>query len=240
MLLAETEVLGDLVGHRGVRGPRRQGRQAHSGHEHVAAIRGWVTVADDAAAVGRSLVLSALLTNGAALDENLPPVVPRWLRPALRPVTRNLTMKFVRKYDLRLEEGEAHTRALRLALDRLRVALAASSPYLQGAFSFADIAMATLGPGNLSGLRSLREDVGPATRVTWTQAPLAAEYADLVAWRDELLRELPAVSGRAPPPAACCDRRDGILVRHDARAEAAGTRACAWVKSAPRNKICAE
>jgi hypothetical protein len=28
--------------------------------------------------------------------------------------------------------------------------------------------------------------IGPATRATWTNASLAAGYADLVAWRDRL------------------------------------------------------
>jgi glutathione S-transferase len=39
--------------------------------------------------------------------------------------------------------------------------------------------------------------LGPATRAAWTQAPLAAEYADLVAWRDKVY-ERQRRSGRNP------------------------------------------
>jgi glutathione S-transferase len=54
-----------------------------------------------------------------------------------------------------------------------------------GAFSFADIAMATalqLTVPVADGYVAL----GPATRAAWADDALAAEFADLVAWRDAL------------------------------------------------------
>jgi glutathione S-transferase len=153
--------------------------------EHEPAIRDWAALADEAANAGRALVLAAILANGPALDEQGPPFIPAWLRPPLRPLARAATMAFVRKYDLRLEEGDAQTRAVRSALDRLRTGLAASSPYLQGSFTYADIAMASLIQG-ISPVDDRFLKIGPATRAAWTHAPLAAEYSDLVAWRDSL------------------------------------------------------
>jgi glutathione S-transferase len=153
--------------------------------EHEEAIRTWAALADEAANAGRALVLAAILASGPALDEQGPPFIPTWLRPPLRPLARAATMAFVRKYELRLGESDAHTRAVRLALDRLRSGLAASSPYLHGSFSYADIAMASLLQG-ISPVDNRFVKLGPATRAAWTHAALAAEYADLVAWRDSL------------------------------------------------------
>jgi len=107
------------------------------------------------------------------------------MRPALRPVARSATRAFARKYELRLDEAAAHEGAVRAALDRLRSSLAERPLYLQGAFSYADIAMATL-----LQLVSPVDDrfwrIGPATRATWTRHSLATGYADLVSWRDRL------------------------------------------------------
>jgi glutathione S-transferase len=152
--------------------------------EHQAAIRAWCALSDEAASAGRALVVAATLASGPALDEHAP-FVPPWLRPALRPIGRAVTRAFARKYALRLEDSDMHTRAVRAALERLRSGLAASSPYLVGSFSYADIAIATL----IQGIMPVDDrflKIGPATRATWTNRVLAAEFADLVAWRDRL------------------------------------------------------
>ena len=75
---------------------------------------------------------------------------------------------------------------MREGLDALRSALAKSSSLL-GAFSYADIAMATLLQG-VSPVAGEYLPLGPATRAAWTRANLAADYADLLRWRDELYR----------------------------------------------------
>jgi glutathione S-transferase len=152
---------------------------------HEAAIKGWVDLADQAMSAGRVLVLAGLLENGRALDAQNPRFVPRWLRPALRPMARSLTRAFVRKYDLPLADLEGQKRICRGALDRLRSGLAASGPYLEGTFSYADIAMATLLQG-ISPVDNRFIKLGRDLRAVWTQPDLASEYADLVAWRDRL------------------------------------------------------
>ncbi len=152
--------------------------------EHEPAIRDWCAVADEASNAGRALVVAATLASGPALDEQGPPM-PKWLRPMLRPAGRAATRAFARKYGLELDDPAAPTAKVRAALDRLRRALAAASPYLQGSFSYADIAMATL----LQGIAPVSDrfmKIGPATRDAWTRRELAADYADLIAWRDGL------------------------------------------------------
>ncbi len=44
-----------------------------------------------------------------------------------------------------------------------------------------------LGERRLRRLAEKRQRLKPATRRIWTNEPLAAEFADLVQWRDELL-----------------------------------------------------
>ena len=153
--------------------------------EHGSAIKAWAALADEASNAGRALVIAAILASGPALDEQAPPQVPKWLRPPLRPLARAATRAFARKYDLRLSERDAQLQAIRKALDGLRGGLAASSPYLQGPFTYADIVMASLLQG-ISPVDDRFIRLGPAARTAWTQAPLAADYADLIAWRDKL------------------------------------------------------
>jgi glutathione S-transferase len=153
--------------------------------EHEAAIRDWVALADDAACAGRAMVMAAMLASRPAIDEQLPNYVPAWLRLPLRPFSRAATMAFVRKYALRLNEGDAQRGVMRSALERLRRGLEARSPYLQGSFSYADIAMATLIQA-ISPVDDRYLKIGPATRASWTEPALASAFADLVAWRDRL------------------------------------------------------
>src|SRR5262249_5013775 len=105
--------------------------------DQEAEIRKWNDVADDAMKAGRALLIPRLRANGAALDTTLPSFFPRWIRPALRPVTRYAIDWFTRKYELRLDETSAHLAHMRSNLEMLRSALAKSSPYLLGRFSYA-------------------------------------------------------------------------------------------------------
>jgi glutathione S-transferase len=156
--------------------------------DREAEVKAWAAVADEAMEAGRALVVSGILRTPAALDEQNPPAVPRFLRPALRPVTRVLTRKFAQKYALPFDALQGEERKVRSALDRLRAGLAAGFPYLLGTFSYADVAMATV----LQGVVPVDDrfiPLGPGTREAWTHRPLAADYADLLQWRDTLYRE---------------------------------------------------
>lgn len=151
-------------------------------------VRRWNDVADAAMRSGRALAVATMLRDPAALDESLPPPTPAWLRRLLRPINRGAMRWFARKYGLSLTDLAPHEARLREGFDALRAGLSASSPYLLGSFSYADIAAATL----LQGVQPVADEylrLGPATRAAWSQPALAREYADLVQWRDELYRK---------------------------------------------------
>jgi glutathione S-transferase len=158
-------------------------------------IRRYTELADRTMEVGRALVMRAVLASGEALDETLPPAVPDALRPWIRPVTRFGARWFARKYDLRLDAEAEQTGAVRAALSALRAALAGSSHVL-GSFTYADIVMAGL-LQSVAPVAQPHIPLGPATRRVWTSPVLAAEFADLVAWRDQLYER----HRRAAPPA---------------------------------------
>jgi glutathione S-transferase len=150
-----------------------------------AEVRAYNDLADRMTEAGRALVSAALLESPQALDETLPHEVPGWFRPLLRPVTRYGAAWFARKYRVDFGSSERDTNVLRATLERLRAALAQSSPYILGRFSYADIVMAV----SLQGVSPVADEyirLGPATRRAWTREALAAEFSDLVAWRDEL------------------------------------------------------
>jgi glutathione S-transferase len=153
--------------------------------ERQGEIRAWNDLADRSMEAGRALVSAALLASPEALDETLPRDVPGFLRPLLRPVTRYGTAWFARKYELDLGARERHLGVLRATLERLRSALAQSSPHLLGSFSYADIVMAVLLQG-VSPVDAAYIPLGPASRRAWTRSELAPEFSDLIAWRDEL------------------------------------------------------
>jgi glutathione S-transferase len=153
--------------------------------DHEADIQRWNDLSDEAMSAGRALLVPVLLRTPKALDEQLPPYVPRWSRPALRPLTRYATEWFAKKYALRFEDAPAHLARVRTALEILRAALAKSSPYLLGDFSYADIVMAV----TLQGVSPVDDHfipLEPASREAWTRSELASEFSDLVAWRDQL------------------------------------------------------
>jgi glutathione S-transferase len=153
--------------------------------EHEAAIRAWTACADGAMQAGRPLVMTAMLASPAALDEASPPFIPRPLRPLFRPIARRVTKAFVAKYDVQLGDEAGQIRAMRDGLTELRKGLGSGKAFLLGSFTYADIAMATLIQGVLPvNDRFIR--LGPATRSAWTRTELANDFADLVAWRDEL------------------------------------------------------
>jgi glutathione S-transferase len=148
-------------------------------------VRKWNDLADEAMANGRALVLAASLASPGALEEGLPPNVPRWLRQLLRPMARQGMKWFARKYGLRLEDTAAPLAAVRSALEALRGAVSKESPYLLGSFSYADIVMATLLQG-VSPVDGRYIRLGPATRRAWTRDDLVREFPELIVWRDQL------------------------------------------------------
>jgi glutathione S-transferase len=160
--------------------------------DREAAIGEWSELGDRMNRSVRALILRAMLTSPAALDESAAGIAPRPLRPLLRPIARVGVRYLARKHGLGSEDDEArHEGLLVPMLDRLRGALAAlpvGSPYLLGQFSYADIAIAS----SLQGILPVDDrffHLPPATREVWTRPSLAGAYADLLAWRDRLYQD---------------------------------------------------
>ena len=89
-----------------------------------------------------------------------------------------------RKYGMREGLGR-HEDVLTGALEALAQAVSPERPYLLGAFSYADIAMALV----LQGVSPVDESfmtVGLGGREVLAQPRLAARYPGLIQWRDAL------------------------------------------------------
>lgn len=154
---------------------------------HLPAIQRWNDLADAAMSQARCLVVAGMLADPAAMDESMPPAVPAWLRRLARPINRAGTQWFGRKYGVDLASTAAAVARVRETLATLRDELA-GRPHLLGDFTYADIVASTL----LQGVAPVSDEyirLGPATRRVWTQPELAAEFPDLVRWRDQLYRD---------------------------------------------------
>ena len=149
-----------------------------------AEITRWQSLADNAMTAARAIVVARTIASDDALDESAPPGVPAWMRPIVRPATRTAMRIFGRKYGARLDDLDGAARSLRDALRDLRHGLAGGA-YVLGAFSYADIVMATLLQG-VSPVADRYLRLPPATRRVWTHDALGSEFADLVEWRDGL------------------------------------------------------
>ena len=164
---------------------------------HEADVAAWNERSDVVMTSGRAMLLTRMLRSPDALAEQLPPFIPRAMRPALRGMA-SMGVRFLqRKYEVRADDQARHEDESRRALDALRSALSGGRRHLIGdAPSYADIAMAA----SLQFVLPVNERyiaLGPATREAWTNAKLATEYADLLAWRDALYHEHRRPGGQA-------------------------------------------
>lgn len=135
----------------------------------------------------RAQIVVRMQASPEALDETLPGSAPRWVRRLARPLGRQVMRWFGRKYAIPGADAAAHQAKIREGLMAVRAAISGESSYLLGSFSYADIIVATM----LQAVRPVDDAylrLRPATREVWTSAELAAEFADLIAWRDALYR----------------------------------------------------
>lgn len=159
---------------------------------HVDAIEAWNARSEAALRAARILVSGAVAADRSALLESLP-------RPMRLPVIGGLVARsglafFERKYGVGTP-GDAERAALVDFLDHLRAGLG-GRPYLFDALTYADLTTAVV----LHTVEPPAEMVvGPASRRAWRQPGLAAEYGDLVAWRDGLMARHPPRWDRLKP-----------------------------------------
>lgn len=148
------------------------------------AITRWEELAQRMTDIARAWLLENLARDRAAQKESLPRFIPGVLRGASA-MSAGLAASFLqKKYGAptgsALEAAVAEV--LRPGLVAVRAGLA-GRPYLEGALTWADIAVATA----LQGLRPHpRIVMGTATAAAWSNAELAREFDDLLMWRDAL------------------------------------------------------
>lgn len=150
---------------------------------HADAIQKWNALSDRMINVGRARVLRDLATRKDAQREALPSFVPGFLRGAFAP-SAVMAAKFLASKHAVAGDAEAlRETELRPALEDVRSALAGGKYLVDGALSYADIAIA-------AAMRAVkpeaRADIGPETRTSWTDPTLARDFEDLLMWRDAL------------------------------------------------------
>lgn len=144
-------------------------------------IRRWNDRSEAMLAAGRALSVGKALDDAAARDEGVPSFVPGPLRAA---VGRSGVVFLRRKYGLAFDRA-AEARVIIDHAEALRAALGGGRFLIGEALSYADVVMAV-------GLQFVRPvgdgfiKLGPATRRVCTDEALAGEFADLLAWRDEV------------------------------------------------------
>lgn len=153
--------------------------------EHEEAIAEWNERSDQLMRAGRAMLLPRMAGHVGALREQLPPFVPAFLRPVLRPLASSGVAWLMRKYKTSIESEAAHEARAREGLDALRAALHHREHLVGEDFTFADIAMATSLQFFLP-VAATYIPLGPGTREAWTHPTLSEEYGELFAWRDRL------------------------------------------------------
>jgi glutathione S-transferase len=144
----------------------------------------WDDKSEAALLAARALGMKKMAASEGAKREQLPPFVPATMRDLAMPAATMGVGYIMRKYKLDAEGVSTQEAALHEILLGLRAGLRGKD-YLLGDFSYADIAMAVT-------LQFVQPVSGqfiklePYTRECFTQPELAAEFADLVKWRDAL------------------------------------------------------
>lgn len=144
------------------------------------AIAHWVSIADRGLAAGRARAADATSADPEAQKEAVAFLAPAPLRGVLRPVALFGAWQLKRKY------GAPPASELENALEALREGLGGRAHLIGDALSFADVAMAGVLEFVAPGAHVRR---GEAEKRVWGDARLASRFADLVSWRDALVRE---------------------------------------------------
>lgn len=150
-----------------------------------AEIARWNDVAERMTNVGRAWVFKSMQSNRQACEEALPSFMPGAIRGALAPTTGMAVSFLAKKYSVPTDVDAEVAQVMRPALEEVRKALG-GKPYLLDAFTYADITVACA----LQAVRPHdRAPIGPGTRAAWTNDALAAEFEDLLMWRDAIHRK---------------------------------------------------
>jgi glutathione S-transferase len=147
-------------------------------------IEAWNGHSERALAAGRGLVVARTARSRGAKEEALPALIPGALRPALTGMAA-LGLAFFRfKYKLDAAGEDERRAAIAGELRALRAALGGRA-HLLGELTYADIAMSVV-VQLVQPVDARYVPLKEATREVWGDPALAAEFGDLIAWRDEL------------------------------------------------------
>ena len=143
----------------------------------------WNTFSERGLAAGRALSLMRVLSDQAALKELVPKPLAKALGGVAVRVARFGVKRTLRKYGApTIDVARAELRAL---LGELRAALGGAAHLYPGhGLTYADIAAAQVLAFVTPPSQGIR--VGKANRMAFTDPELAAEFPDLLAWRDAL------------------------------------------------------
>jgi glutathione S-transferase len=146
----------------------------------------WNLRVDAAISAGRMAVVDRIGSDSEALRESLPPLFPPPVRAIGAPIAR-FGAFFIRQKWVEGSGGAAAAEAeLRLWCLHVRAALADGRTYLCGnTFTFADIAVAA-SLQCVAPVENRYIAIGPATRRLWAMPALAADFGDLLRWRDNI------------------------------------------------------
>ena len=148
------------------------------------AIRTWNERAEHLSSAGRALLLARMADDREAQRESLPAWIPGALRGLATPLAATAVGFLARKYGATARTRADVEETMREALHALRGALQERTTILER-FTYADVVMAVA----LQLVKPVAERfiaLGPATRRAWTHEPFAAQFGDLLAWRDAL------------------------------------------------------
>lgn len=166
------------------------------------AVARYDALAERGLCAGRVLALRRVLGDRDALVDLVPRSL-RWAGPLAAQAAAIGVRRTLRKYGSDATSIEVARADLVAVLEQLRADLAAAPDgdprFLLGAFSLADIAMAQVFAFVAPPTAGLR--LGAGSRRCFHDAALAAEFADLVRWRDALyagFRGIPARSRKGP------------------------------------------
>ncbi|MCU0656181.1 MAG: glutathione S-transferase [Polyangiaceae bacterium] len=153
------------------------------------AIERWHQVGEGLLEAGRILVTRRVAGDREAQRESTPAFVPEGLRGAVAAGAGVVTGLLAQKYGFSGVDSSTARAQAREGLLALRAALPSGARHLIGErFSYADLLMAA----SLQFLRPVADlymPIGPATRRCWSNPDLAEEFADLLAWRDQIFAE---------------------------------------------------
>ncbi len=163
-------------------GERDQSKPDIFPQKFLSEIKRWDELSEELCSIRRSQAIPVMKGNKELLKNNLPPFVPKALRPYLGSSTKMVLSLLEKKYQVDLEGGDEH---LRKSLSSLRIELSDSRGYILDNFSYADMSMCAV----LQCIKPVDPkylDWDKHNIEAWTHHELADEFKDLIEWRDGL------------------------------------------------------